>query len=94
MKANTIRDVAYVAATVNNALFHHYRGSLLCIGQNLRIIFIPHCHNKSFDDVTAALGPLSLYARMPLNLRSAKFSTLENSLKNLKKATATILSHK
>ena len=63
VKANTIRDVAYAAATVNNAPFRHYQGSLLCIGQKLRIIFIPRSHNKSFDDVTAELGPFSLYAR-------------------------------
>ena len=63
VKANTIRDVAYAAATVNNAPFRHYRGSLLSIGQKLRIIFIPRCHNKSFDDVTAELGPFSLNAR-------------------------------
>ena len=62
MKANTIRDVAYAAATVNNAPFQHNRGSLLSFGQKLCIIFIPRCH-KSFDDVTAQLGPFSLYAR-------------------------------
>ena len=55
-----IRDVAYAAATVNNAPFRHYQGSLLCISQKLRIIFFPRCHNKSFDDVTAELGPFSL----------------------------------
>ena len=93
LKANNIRGVAYAAATVNNAPFRHYQGSLLCIGEKLCIIFFPHCHNKSFNDVTAELGPFSLYAQSQVK-EARNFPNLKMDEKNLKKATATIFLHK
>ena len=78
MKANTIRDVAYAAATVNNTPFCHYQGNLLCIG-----------HNNSFDDVTAELGLFSLYAQSPVK-EAQNFPNLKTRKRKLKKAMATI----
>ena len=78
MKANTIRDVAYAAATVNNKPFRQYQGNLLCIG-----------HNNSFDDVTAELGLFSLYARSRVK-KTRNFPNFKTHEKTLKKATPTI----